>query len=74
MTMGLYDSEERKGLAHLSVPLADVSDGEYKTFDLGVHNVHAGTYLWIAPPARPDGVQAVFVDRIYRIREKGRPE
>lgn len=70
MTMGVYDSKERKGLAHLSVSADQVSDGSYHTFDLGVHNLHGGTYVWVAPPARPDEVQAVLVDRVYLVREK----
>ena len=74
MTMGIYDSQNRKGLAHRSVPVADVSDGEYQVFDLGVHDVNGGIYVWVAPTARPDEVQAVYVDRIYMIREKGKSQ
>ena len=72
MTMGIYDSKNRKGMAHLKVPVADVADGEYHIFDLGTHELNGGIYVWVAPPKRPGEVQAVYVDRIYLIRaEKG---
>ena len=72
MTMGIYDSKNRKGMAHLKVPVGDVADGEYHVFDLGTHELNGGTYVWVAPPKRPGEVQAVYVDRIYLIRaEKG---
>ncbi len=70
MTMGIYDSQKRKSLAHRSVPVADVSNGEYRVFDLGTHDVDGGIYVWVAPTARPDEVQAIYVDRVYMIREK----
>jgi hypothetical protein len=70
MTMGIYDSKNRKSVAHRSVPVEEVSDGEYRVFDLGAHDVHGGIYVWVAPPNRPGEVQAVYVDRIYLVREK----
>ena len=71
MTMGIYDTQKRKGLAHRSVPVADVSNAEYQVFDLGTHDVNGGIYVWVAPTGRPEEVQAVYVDRVYMIREKG---
>lgn len=70
MTMGIYDGQNRKGVSHQSVPVEEVSGGEYKIFDLGAHDLHGGMYVWVAPPKRPGEVQAVFVDRIYLIRER----
>ncbi|NLS93816.1 MAG: DUF4838 domain-containing protein [Planctomycetaceae bacterium] len=69
MTMGIYDSKNRKGLSHLSVPIADVSDGNYRVFDLGTHELNGQIYIWVAPPKRPGEVQAVYVDRIYLVRK-----
>ena len=74
LTMGIYDGQKRKGLAHRSIPVADLSNGEYQTFDLGTHDVNGEIYIWVAPTARPDEVQAVYVDRVYLIREKGKGE
>jgi uncharacterized protein DUF4838/glycosyl hydrolase family 67 len=74
MTMGMYDTRKRKGLAERRIPVADVSDGEYQVFDLGAHDVDGEINVWIAPTARPDEVQAVYVDRIYLIREKGKSQ
>jgi hypothetical protein len=70
ITMGIYDAQNRKGLAHRNVAAAEVSDGEYRVFDLGAHNVDGGIYVWVAPTARPEEVQAVYLDRVYLIREK----
>ena len=70
MTMGIYDARNRKSVAHQSVPVEAISSGEYQVFDLGVHDVHGGMYVWVAPPKRPGEVQAVYVDRIYLVRAK----
>jgi hypothetical protein len=73
MTMGIYDYKHRKGIARLTVPTGDVADGAYHTFDLGAHPLDAGMSIWIAPPDRPGKVRAVFIDRIYLVREKKLP-
>jgi hypothetical protein len=50
MTMGIYDSKNRTSVAHRSLPVEEVADGEYRVFDPGAHDVHGGIYVWVAPP------------------------
>ncbi len=68
MTMGIYDSKNRKGVAHKSVSVEESNGLEYHLFDLGVHQLDNNMYIWVAPPERPDDVQAIFIDRIYLLR------
>ncbi len=70
MTMGIYDSQARKSVAHRSVSVKEIADGAYQVFDLGTHDLRGGMYVWIAPPKRPGEVQAVYVDRIYFVRKR----
>ena len=67
MTMGIYDSRNRTGVAR-SVTLEEANGTQYQHFDLGTHQLDSHMYVWVAPPQRQD-VQAVFVDRIYLIRQ-----
>ncbi len=68
MTMGLYDSKEKKGVAHKQVDVG-AATGDYHVYDLGTHELRSGMYFWMAPPKRPGEVQAVYVDRIFLIKE-----
>ena len=70
MTIGIYDSKNRKGVAHKSVSVEESNGAKYQLFDLGTHQLDSNMYIWVAPPKRPDEVQAVWVDRIYLIRDK----
>jgi len=70
LTMGIYDSRERKAVVQRSVPIAEVSGKHYTVVDLGVHDLSAGMYFWVAPANNPDQVEAVYVDRFFLVREK----
>ena len=70
MSMGVYDSTAKKGIAHRRVKIEEAAGADYRIFDLGAHKLHAGIYIWVAPPKTPDKVPAVFVDRIFLVREK----
>ena len=70
MTMGIYDSKAKKNAAYKAVAIKDSVGPDYRVFDLGSHQLNDGMYLWCAPPKRPGEVQAVYVDRVYLIREK----
>ncbi len=74
MTMGIYDSKNRKAVTQKSVSLEESNGAEYQQFDLGSHELDSNMYIWVAPPKRPDDVQAVFVDRIYLVRDKPEPQ
>ena len=68
--IGLYDSTTKTGVAGVTPLLEQVGDGEYHTFDLGVHDLKGGMYFWLAPKSNPEQVEAVYTDRIFLVREK----
>jgi hypothetical protein len=68
--IGLYDNHDRKGVAGSVVQLEQAGDGQYHTFDLGAHPLRAGMYFWVAPMNNPAQVDAVYIDRIFLIRQK----
>lgn len=70
MTMGIYDSQAKKGVAHRAVTVAESTGQKYHVFDLGAHELHGGMYLWAAPPKRPGEVTAVYIDRVFLVREE----
>ncbi len=70
MTMGLYDSVAKKSVTHRAITVEQSAGDTYRVFDLGSYDLHGGMYFWVAPPKRPDEVNAVYVDRIFLIREK----
>lgn len=69
MTMGIYDSTNKRHVVQKSVKAAEAMEG-YQVFDLGAHDLERGMYFWVAPCNNPEGVTSVFVDRIYCFREK----
>ncbi|MFO7907811.1 MAG: DUF4838 domain-containing protein [Planctomycetota bacterium] len=69
MTMGIHDAKERRSVAYKTIPVEESSGTGYHAFDLGSHELDSNMYVWVAPPKRPDEVQAVFVDRIYFVRD-----
>ncbi|MFO7975119.1 MAG: DUF4838 domain-containing protein [Candidatus Hydrogenedentota bacterium] len=70
LTVGIYDSRERKGVTRRSVPIAEVAGKDYTVVDLGVHDLSAGMYFWVAPVNNPEEVEAVYVDRFFMVREQ----
>ncbi|TWU28776.1 DUF4838 domain-containing protein [Novipirellula artificiosorum] len=68
MTMGIYDSAEKKSVAHQSVLVQQAAGAEYRLYDLGTHTLSGSMYIWVAPPKRPGKVQSVYVDRVFMIR------
>ena len=69
MTLGIYDSDNRRSVAHRRLDIQDIRGEKYTTIDLGAHALTPGMYFWAAPPERPDDVQAVYVDRIFLIQQ-----
>jgi len=70
MTLGVYDPETKKGVAHKTLSVAEINGSEYRWIDLGVHPLRPTQYVWFAPPRRPGEVEAVYIDRIVVVREK----
>jgi hypothetical protein len=71
MTLGIYDDANRKGVVSRRIPVKDIKGDTYQTIDLGVHQLAEAMYVWAAPVVRePEEVKAVYVDRVYLVREK----
>lgn len=68
--IGLYDSQERKGVFQQTIKLEQAGDGEYHTYDLGAQELRGGMYFWVAPMNNADQVQSIAIDRIFLVREK----
>lgn len=68
--LGIYDTNTRTNIAAQRESIANCLGGEYRTYDLGVHELKPGMYFWVAPLANPEQVEAVAVDRIYCVRER----
>ena len=69
MTTGIYDSAEKKSVAHHTITVDQAAGPDYHVFDLGAHDLSGSMYFWLAPPKRPGDVQHVYVDRVFLIRE-----
>ena len=69
MTMGIYDSAEKKSVTQQSVTVEQAAGASYHVFDLGSHLLSDSMYLWVAPPKRPGDVQSVYVDRVFIVRD-----
>jgi hypothetical protein len=70
--LGLYDAETKQNTAGITETLDQAPRDEYRVYDLGVHPLTTEIYFWVAPPGG-EAVEAVYVDRIFLIREKGAP-
>jgi hypothetical protein len=70
MEIGIYDSEAKKNIAYQHPNVGEIVGTEYRVIDLGTHALNSGMYFWFAPPKRPGEVEAVYIDRVFLIREK----
>lgn len=64
---GSYDNTSKK-CSPIHVPVKQVKDEEYHTYDLGVYDFKKG-YIWVAPSRNPD-VEGVYVDRIFFVKDE----
>jgi hypothetical protein len=61
------------GTVH-GLTLAELGDGQYHTIELpGLYRHDAGRSLWFAPP-NSAAVKAIFVDRVFAIRQPRKEE
>lgn len=70
MTAGVYDSENKKGVAHKNLTVSEIKGPNYTLLDLGSIPLTEKMYVWFAPPKRPDEVDAVYIDKVIIVREK----
>ena len=68
MTLGIYDTQQQRGVVQRQLTVQELHGTEYLTVDLGEHALTPAMYFWAAPPERPGEVEAVYVDRIFLVR------
>ena len=68
MTLGIYDADGHADVLRRPVSIEEAGKG-YVTIDLGVLEVKPGMYFWAAPTNNPAQVDAVYVDRVFFVRE-----
>jgi hypothetical protein len=66
---GLYDPARGAGVAHETVGVDMIRDGQYCPFTIAAARLRPGMYFWVAPTNDPN-VLAVYVDRIYLVPER----
>lgn len=67
---GIYDTPTKSYPAQEDLTIQATAGPEYKLIDLGAHKLKSGRYVWVAPRNNPDAVTAVYVDRMFVVRER----
>jgi len=67
-TCGIWDAEEQRAVAMIGVTASEIGGGEYRTYDLGVHDLDEQMYVWVAPAANEANVPGVCLDRVWLVR------
>lgn len=68
-TAGLYDVENKRGIGGVQIAAESVTDNQYHTFKIAESKLHDQMYIWVAPTNNPDNVEAVWVDRIWLVKQ-----
>lgn len=63
-TAGVWNWETKQGVCSISVPGAQVKDGEYHAYQVGEFVPAKGMGFWVAPPANPAAIPAIWIDRL----------
>jgi len=69
MNLGIYDINGKKNTVSQTLSVAESTGIDYRVVDLGKHARDREMYFWFAPTARPGEVDAVYIDRIFLIRD-----
>ncbi len=67
--LGIYDGKDGKPVSQITVPIAQAGGSAYRVLDLGVQSLKPGCYVWVAPLNNPEAVDAVYVDRLFLVKE-----
>jgi len=67
---GIYGMHGAEWVENRTAQIETASDGAYRAYDLGLHEVKSGYMFWAAPPGKDKGVKAVYVDCIVLVPEK----
>ena len=68
-TMGIFGPGQDGELARKVATAERAGEGKYATYDLGTHELKPGSWLWVRAPGDGELVEAVYVDRMFLIRE-----
>ena len=63
--VGIYDTRDGASVMQFPVMLDQIADETFTTVDLGVQELAAGMYFWLAPAG---GAEQVYLDRLYLIK------
>lgn len=66
---GVYDVANRVGAGGIRVELDQIEGEGYQTYAVMTGKLHDRMYIYVAPPKRPGEVQAVWVDRLWLVRQ-----
>jgi hypothetical protein len=67
---GIYSDAEKAASGRFALDAAEANGTTYHRFDLGVHKLNGGMFLWFNPLNKPS-IKKVYFDRIILIREPG---
>jgi hypothetical protein len=56
----------------MAVPATDVKDRDYHAYRIGDFTRTPGLGFWIAPPANGETVEAMWVDRFFLVKGRGK--
>ena len=68
-TGGVYDIKNRRTIGSTAVSIGDIKGDGYQTYKIATGKLHGQMYIYIAPTRRPDEVQAIWVDRMWLVKE-----
>ena len=69
MTCGIYDQNEQKHIGQMDFDVSVISGSKYQKIELEPLPLTQSMYIWFAPPKREGEVQAVYIDRVFIIKE-----
>lgn len=69
-TAGVYDVANRITVGSMAVELDEIEGDGYQTYEIATAPLHGRMYIYVAPPQRPGEVEAVWVDRMWLVREQ----
>ncbi len=67
-TFGVYDVQNKVTVGYGGVACADV-DGQYQTYEIMTGSLSEQMYIYVAPAMNPDNIEAVWVDRIWIVKQ-----
>jgi hypothetical protein len=68
MTLGIYDSKNRRNVAQKNPTVSDIAGSDYKKIEFEPTPLNQSMSVWFAPPKREGEVQAIYIDRLIIIR------